>query len=115
MADVQNHVFGPDMKTLDPTFWASLRHFYITRKPFGHFPYTVAHLLSTGIYHQLKEAEDKEQRLMAMLKDTASLTVEEFMQKHLSSGCVWEAALDRIQENIDTFIALSSRQLKPNQ
>lgn len=115
MAEAQEHVFGPDMKTLDPTFWASLRHFYITRKPFGHFPYTVAHLLSTGIYHQLKEAEDKEQRLMAMLKDTASLTVEEFMQKHLISGCVWESALDRIQENIETFIALSTRQLKPNQ
>ncbi|MGX1265387.1 oligoendopeptidase F [Rossellomorea marisflavi] len=109
MADVQKHVFGPELKTVDPTFWASLRHFYITRKPFGHFPYTVAHLLSTGIYHQVKDAEDKEQRLIAMLKDTTSLTVDEFIEKHLTSECIWESALDRIQANIETFIALSSR------
>ncbi|MCA0969303.1 hypothetical protein LCM20_01710 [Halobacillus litoralis] len=113
MVDVQKEVFDHTFSQYDPTFWASLRHFYFMRKPFGHYPYTVAHLLSTGIYHQIKNKENRGDLLDALLADTSSLTIEELAYKHLqedlSTGMLWEDALQSMFENIERFTNLTRK------
>ena len=112
MLVVQKEVFEGRLDTYDPTFWASLRHFYFTRKPFGHYPYSIAHLVSTGIYNKLKDKPDRSERLKNLLLDTTRLTVEELMNKHLdedlSKSFFWEGALEVIFDNIKEFMEISN-------
>ncbi len=58
--------------------------FYSTDVPFYNFPYTFGYLFSTGIYAAaIKQGAGFEQKYEALLRDTASMTVEELALKHL--------------------------------
>jgi oligoendopeptidase F len=111
MLNAQMEVFDSCLDTYEPTFWASLRHFYFTRKPFGHYPYSIAHLLSTGIYNQIKDEQNRGKRLRNLLLDTSRLTVEQLVSIHLgediSNPNFWEGALEIIFENISDFMEIS--------
>jgi oligoendopeptidase F len=57
MSETQKRVFGDILKEegVDPFFWASKLHFYITGVTFYNFPYTFGYLLSRGLYSLFKK------------------------------------------------------------
>ncbi|KJD55172.1 oligoendopeptidase, partial [Bacillus amyloliquefaciens] len=94
-----------------PYFWASKLHFYITSVPFYNFPYTFGYLFSLGIYAQaLKEGAAFEEKYIALLKDTASMSVEELAMKHLGADLTkrdfWEAAIQPAVRDAEALLEM---------
>ncbi|MEC2070372.1 M3 family metallopeptidase [Alkalihalophilus marmarensis] len=113
MECIQKEVMNNLFDTYEPTFWASLRHFYFTHKPFGHYPYTVAHLISNGLYQFLMKSDNRGDLLKGILLDTSVLSVEEFIKKYTGMDAgeeeFWLLSLEKVFEDIEEFIHLSQR------
>ncbi|GAA0372944.1 M3 family metallopeptidase [Bacillus horti] len=111
MLNAQKKGFAEVFDSYEPTFWASLRHFYMTSKPFVHYPYTVAHLLSTGMYSLLMKEKNGGELLRRMLTDSSRLSVEEIGLKHLGvdiqQESFWKTSLDAVYENVALFLELT--------
>ncbi|KHD86819.1 M3 family oligoendopeptidase [Heyndrickxia ginsengihumi] len=111
MIDAQKTAYGDALGQYHPQFWSSKLHFYITDTPFYNFPYTFGYLFSLGIYAKAMEAgAGYEKKYIALLQDTASMTVEELAKKHLDVDLTkrdfWEAGLKLCIEDIEEFLAL---------
>ena len=116
MLEAQKQAFGDSLSVYHPTFWASKLHFYMTDQAFYNFPYTFGFLFSMGIYAQAKEAGDQfEDRYIDLLKDTASMTSEDLVQKHLGYNLeepdFWQSAIDLVKQDIDEFLDLTEAYL----
>ncbi|WP_096153310.1 MULTISPECIES: M3 family oligoendopeptidase [Bacillus] len=114
MVDAQKEAYCDQLGEYDPTFWASKMHFYITQVPFYNFPYTFGYLFSLGIYAQaLEEGTAYEEKYIALLKDTASMTVEDLAMKHLGVDLTkrdfWEKAVLKSVEDVEEFLQLTSK------
>ncbi|MEH7393489.1 M3 family oligoendopeptidase [Bacillus sp. JJ1474] len=112
MEDAQKEAYGQSLGEYHPTFWASKLHFYITGVPFYNFPYTFGYLFSLGIYARaLEEGKDYEEKYIALLKDTASMKVEDLAKKHLevdlSTNEFWEKAVQLCVDDINEFLELT--------
>lgn len=112
MTDAQNEAYCGALSDVHPMFWGAKLHFYITGVPFYNFPYTFGYLFSLGIYGRaLEKGTAFERDYMALLQDTASMTVEDLAQKHLhvdlTSPAFWEDALKPIVADIDEFLELT--------
>lgn len=95
-----------------PHFWASKLHFHITGVPFYNFPYTFGYLFSLGIYARaLREKADFEEKYIALLCDTASMTVEDLAMKHLGADLTersfWEDAVRLAVQDVQEFLELT--------
>ncbi|WOD64258.1 M3 family oligoendopeptidase [Niallia taxi] len=111
MVAAQKEAFGDALEEYHPSFWGSKLHFYITGVPFYNFPYTFGYLFSLGIYAKaIQEGKGYEDKYIALLKDTASMTVEELAKKHLdvdlTDDAFWESAIKVCIEDIEEFLAL---------
>lgn len=100
------------LKEYHPHFWASKLHFYITDYPFYNFPYTFGYLFSLGVYKRaVEEGEGFEEKYMALLKDTGSMTVEDLAMKHLQVDLTkkefWQNGLKMAIEEVEEFLTLS--------
>ncbi|MBG9544035.1 oligoendopeptidase [Cytobacillus firmus] len=112
MAAAQKEAYGDALDEYHPSFWASKLHFFITGVPFYNFPYTFGYLFSLGIYAQaLKEGKGYEEKYIALLKDTASMTVEDLAMKHLNADLTkpefWESAVQLCLDDVEEFLALT--------
>ncbi|KAF0818294.1 Oligoendopeptidase F-like protein [Bacillus sp. ZZV12-4809] len=112
MAAAQKEAYGGALDEYHPSFWASKLHFFITGVPFYNFPYTFGYLFSLGIYAQaLKEGKGYEEKYIALLKDTASMTVEDLALKHLNADLTrpefWESAVQLCMDDVEEFLALT--------
>ncbi|MBA4535911.1 M3 family oligoendopeptidase [Bacillus aquiflavi] len=112
MLAAQQEAYCGALEEYHPLFWASKLHFYITRVPFYNFPYTFGYLFSLGIYAKaLEEGKGFENQYIALLKDTASMTVEELAMKHLNEDLTkrdfWERAVKLCVADIEEFLALT--------
>lgn len=112
MKDAQVEAYGGALEDYHPLFWASKLHFFITGVPFYNFPYTFGFLFSLGIYAQSMEAEEGyEEKYIALLKDTASMTVEDLAQKHLNvhltEKAFWEKAVKLCVDDVEEFLELT--------
>lgn len=112
MKDAQTEAYGGALEEYHPLFWASKLHFYITGVPFYNFPYTFGYLFSLGIYAMAQEeGQGYEEKYIALLKDSASMTVEELAQKHLNVDLTqrdfWEKAVRMCVEDVEEFLALT--------
>lgn len=112
MEEAQKEAFCGALGEYHPYFWASKLHFYITSVPFYNFPYTFGYLFSLGIYAQaLKEGAAFEEKYIALLKDTASMSVEELAMKHLGADLTkrdfWEAAIQPAVRDAEAFLAMT--------
>ncbi|MEI2465481.1 M3 family oligoendopeptidase [Niallia taxi] len=112
MVAAQKEAFGDALEEYHPFFWGSKLHFYITGVPFYNFPYTFGYLFSLGIYAKaIQEGKGYEDKYIALLKDTASMTVEELAKKHLdvdlTDDAFWESAIKVCIEDIEEFLALT--------
>ncbi|MDK8639595.1 M3 family oligoendopeptidase [Niallia taxi] len=112
MVTAQKEAFGDALEEYHPSFWGSKLHFYITGVPFYNFPYTFGYLFSLGIYAKaIQEGKGYEEKYIALLKDTASMTVEELAKKHLdvdlTHDAFWESAIKVCIEDVEEFLALT--------
>lgn len=112
MEAAQKEAYCNSLETYHPLFWASKLHFFITGVPFYNFPYTFGYLFSLGIYSQaLAEGKDYEEKYIALLRDTASMTVEDLAAKHLQVDLTqkdfWEKAVRLCIDDIEEFLQLT--------
>lgn len=112
MLEAQKEAYCGALAEYHPLFWASKLHFFITGVPFYNFPYTFGFLFSLGIYAEaLKEGTGYEEKYIALLKDTASMTVEDLAKKHLNADLTkkefWEKAVGLCLDDVDEFLALT--------
>ncbi|AZU63412.1 M3 family oligoendopeptidase [Neobacillus mesonae] len=112
MLQAQKDAYCNALEEYHPLFWASKLHFFITGVPFYNFPYTFGYLFSLGIYAQaLEEGKGYEEKYIALLRDTASMTVEDLAQKHLQVNLTqkdfWQKAVGICLDDIDEFLTLT--------
>lgn len=115
MAEAQQEAHGGALDTVHPHFWASKLHFYITRVPFYNFPYTFGYLFSLSIYAKaLEEGADFEQKYMALLRDTAAMSVEDLAMKHLGEDITkqefWAKGVALCVKDVEDFLELTSEE-----
>jgi oligoendopeptidase F len=112
MGEAQREVYGdclaPD--EIDPWFWASKLHFYITGLSFYNFPYTFGYLFSMGIFARAKqEGPSFFERYEALLRMTGSDTAEGVARRcldvDLEAPDFWHASIDLIESDLPRFEA----------
>jgi oligoendopeptidase F len=114
MLTAQKRAYQDGLADYHPLFWASKLHFYITRAPFYNFPYTFGFLFSNGVYAQaLAEGPAFQERYIALLRDTGSMTTEALAKTHLGVDLTqpefWETAVDRVLADVAEFVRLAGQ------
>lgn len=115
MAEAQQEAHGGALDATHPHFWASKLHFYITSVPFYNFPYTFGYLFSLSIYAKaLEEGTDFEGKYMALLRDTAIMSVEDLAMKHLGEDITqqafWAKGVALCVRDVEEFIELTAEE-----
>nr|WP_318616473.1 M3 family oligoendopeptidase [Sporosarcina sp. YIM B06819] len=113
MAEAQQEAYGGALDATHPHFWASKLHFYITSTPFYNFPYTFGYLFSLSIYAKaLEEGQGFEQKYIALLRDTAVMSVEDLAMKHLGEDIsqqeFWAKGVALCVKDVEEFLELTS-------
>lgn len=113
MGEAQKEAYGDALNTVHPHFWASKLHFYITGVQFYNFPYTFGYLFSLSIYAKaLEDGEGFEQKYMALLRDTAVMSVEDLAMKHLGEDITkqefWAKGVALCIKDVEEFLELTS-------
>lgn len=114
MLQAQKEAYADGLEEYHPLFWASKLHFYLTGVPFYNFPYTFGYLFSLGIYSKaIEEGKGYEEKYIALLKDTACMTVEDLAKKHLNVDLTerdfWEAAVKLCVKDVEDFLELTNQ------
>lgn len=117
MVDAQKLAFKDALSSYHPHFWAAKLHFYATDVPFYNFPYTFGYLFSSGIYAQaVQEGPAFEDKYVALLRDTGSMSVEELAQKHLNVDLTqpefWQSAVDMAVQDVKEFMKLTEDKVR---
>jgi oligoendopeptidase F len=110
MIEAQRANFGDalDGEQLDPWYWASKLHFYITGVSFYNFPYSFGYLFSLGIFARArKEGPSFLPTYERLLRQTASapaeLVAREVLGVDLGGPDFWNASLDLIAEDLAAY------------
>ncbi|SEK88125.1 oligoendopeptidase, pepF/M3 family [Carnobacterium iners] len=116
MDAAQREAYKDSLSSYHPHFWASKLHFFIADVPFYNFPYTFGYLFSLGIYAQyLEDSNGFEDRYIALLKDTASMSTEDLAKKHLHVDLAkqdfWVAGIEVMEKEIQSFLELTDEYL----
>lgn len=115
MSEAQREVYGdtlaPEDEGVDPWFWASKLHFFISDLSFYNFPYTFGFLLSQALYAEfVREGPAFLPRYEAFLKLTGSATCEEAVQqalgRDLRDEAFWADGIKALEPRIDQLEAL---------
>ncbi|MGD6841251.1 M3 family oligoendopeptidase [Bacillus infantis] len=114
MLNAQKEAYADALDEYHPSFWSSKLHFYITGVPFYNFPYTFGYLFSLGIYASaLEEGKGYEEKYISLLKDTASMTVEDLAMKHLNADLTkpdfWEKGVKLCMDDVEEFLSLTEK------
>lgn len=111
MRDAQKSWYGDSLSEdeLDPWFWASKLHFYITGLSFYNFPYTFGYLFSLGIFARAKrEGPRFLPTYEALLRSTGSAPAEEVAREHLGVDLegpeFWNESVDLIEADLDAYL-----------
>lgn len=112
MIQAQTDAFEGALSEYHPHFWASKLHFYSTGTPFYNFPYTFGFLFSSGIYARaLREGSSFADKYVALLRDTASMSVEDLAHRHLGVDLTkpefWQSAIDLSIQDAKEFVRLT--------
>jgi len=96
-----------DPEQLDPWFWASKLHFYITGLSFYNFPYTFGYLLSLGLFARARADASFLPRYEALLCETGTASAPDVVRHSLGEDTettgFWDASLDLIEDDLDRF------------
>lgn len=112
MEQAQKEAYADSLASYHPHFWCSKLHFFIDSVPFYNFPYTFGYLFSLGIYAAyLNNPDGFEEKYIALLQDTGSMTVEDLAKKHLDVDLTkeefWTAGIDIMAKDVEEFIRLT--------
>ncbi|WP_127587372.1 M3 family oligoendopeptidase [Paenibacillus koleovorans] len=112
MISAQQRGFQNALSEYHPHFWASKLHFYITGVPFYNYPYTFGYLFSAGLYAKaIEEGAGFEDKYIALLRDTGSMTVEQLAMKHLGIDLTepdfWQGAVDLAVADVQAFMEMT--------
>lgn len=112
-SDIFGEAYGAGLAQVDPTFWASKLHFYITHEPFYNFPYTFGYLFSKAVYARAQaEGPDYAAVVDELLVDTGRLTAEEvgrrYLDADLGDSAFWRSAAQSLHEDVQEFKQLLS-------
>jgi oligoendopeptidase F len=115
MEEAQREAYGDALDTVHPHFWASKLHFYITSVPFYNFPYTFGYLFSLSIYAKaLEEGAGFEEKYIALLRDTAVMSVEDLAMKHLGEDITkqefWAKGVGLCVKDVEAFLELTTKE-----
>jgi oligoendopeptidase F len=112
MLDAQREIYSGCLADdeLDPWFWASKLHFYITGISFYNFPYTFGYLLSLGLFAR---AQREGRSFLPVYRDllgrSGSDTVEGVAARclgvDLQAPGFWNASIDQIEADLERFLA----------
>ncbi len=99
------------LRAAHPYGWVS-PYFMVTHVPFYNFPYTVALLLSAGLYARWSaEGASFADRYPTLIADIGRLSVEEIAQRHLGADLsrpdFWESAIAVLLEDVQEFLELT--------
>jgi oligoendopeptidase F len=107
MRETQLATYGDalDPDQLDPWFWASKLHFFLTDVSFYNFPYTFGFLFSAGIYARARrEGAGFLATYEQLLRRTGSASVEsiaaELLGVDLSQPEFWTGAIDGLERDL---------------
>ena len=110
MKDAQRSCYGDCLADdeLDPWFWASKLHFYLTGISFYNFPYTFGYLFSLGIFARAKrEGPSFLSVYEKLLRMTGSDSAENLARSHLGVDLealdFWNASIDLIEAELERF------------
>jgi oligoendopeptidase F len=113
MTDAQRQCYGDalDPDELDPWFWASKLHFYITGLSFYNFPYTFGYLFSLGIFARAREEGSAfvpryVELLMLTGSDSAENVARRALGVDLERPDFWNASIDLIAADLVQLEAL---------
>jgi oligoendopeptidase F len=110
-AQRKNYDDALDPAELNPWFWASKLHFYITDLSFYNFPYVFGFLFSRGIFARAKEQGPEflrryESLLRLSGSDTAENVARAALGVDLTRPDFWHTCLDHVQGDLERFAAL---------
>ncbi|GEL78598.1 M3 family oligoendopeptidase [Tenuibacillus multivorans] len=110
--EAQREAYCDAVNSTSPSFWANKLHFHITGVPFYNFPYTFGYLFSLSIYAKaLEEGTNYEDKYMALLRDTAVMTVEDLAMKHLGEDITkesfWEKGIELCKNDVKEYLSLT--------
>jgi oligoendopeptidase F len=113
--EIFSQAYGDGVASIDPTFWASKLHFFITRLPFYNFPYTFGYLFSRAVYERSQqEGPGYAEVVDQLLADTGRLTAEEIGQRYLDADlrqpAFWRQAAASVRDDVDAFRQLADAQ-----
>ena len=108
----ENYGDALDHEALDPWFWASKLHFYITDLSFYNFPYTFGYLFSAGLFKRFTDQgaaflPDYKQLLRKTGSGSAETVVKDSIGVDLKKPDFWHSSIDLMQADFDRYQALS--------
>ncbi len=112
MLDAQRNNYGDalDPDALDPWFWSSKLHFYLTDISFYNFPYTFGFLFSLGLFARAKKEGPRflttyEELLRQTASAPAEKVVKDAIGEDLSKPDFWNQSIDLIEADLRQFQA----------
>jgi oligoendopeptidase F len=116
MSEAQRTCYGNCLAEdqLDPWFWASKLHFYLTGISFYNFPYTFGYLFSLGIFARAKrEGPGFLPAYEDLLRRTGSQSAEDLARDCLGVDLevpdFWHASIDLIESDLARFEQVTSQ------
>jgi oligoendopeptidase F len=110
MTDAQDACYGDCLADgeLDPWFWASKLHFYLTGISFYNFPYTFGYLFSLGIFARAKREGPSffplyEKLLRMTGSDSAENLARSLLGVDLEAPDFWNASIDLVESDLARF------------
>lgn len=110
MLAAQRRNYGDSLAAdqLDPWYWASKLHFYITEISFYNFPYTFGYLFSLGIFARAKaEGPAFYATYERLLRHTGSAPAEQVARDALGVDLqqpeFWNASIDLIEADLERY------------
>ena len=107
--------FGDGVASVEPMFWASKLHFFLSQMPFYNFPYTFGYLFSRAVYRRARqEGEPFLERIDALLRDTGRKLSDEIAREYLDADLrdkdFWIEAAAPLKEDFEQYQMLASQQ-----
>lgn len=114
-AQMQAYGDGLDQNVLHPFMWLNKNHYYYANRNFYNFPYAFGLLFATGLY--AKFLEDSVAFIPAydqLLKATGKMNIKQvcgLMDIDPTSTDFWNASLEKIKGDVETFEHLVAAQI----
>jgi oligoendopeptidase F len=120
MVEAERRIFADALLEdgLDPYFWASKLHFYITHVSFYNFPYTFGFLIARALFNLFQEeGASFLPRYEEFLKLTGSDTVEEVARRSIGADvrdpAFWAASIGSLEKPLALYKELLEKRARP--